>query len=654
MRLSHLIPLLALWTACGPEASVGPRRVEPLVPIERPAPPAPGAAQAADPDTGPGTGTGSERAPPAGAFTPLEVVGDHRAARRLGPLDLKQARWSQEVRVPLDVDSLLFDVALDPEREREQPSAPGWQLELLFTERGDSTSRRSLGRWPIPEQDGRWHRARLDARPLAGQAGQLVFRALPPDAGDDVPAPSLLLGLPLWTSTAGTRRPNVIVVSLDTTRPDHLGCYGYARDTTPHLDALAGRSVLFRRATSTSAYTLPSHASLFSGQYPTTHGAEHRTQAVDAGRTPLLAALLQDEGYLTRAFTGGGYLDADFGFAQGFYEYAENDPLLPYDADGQAELSRSADGRAYVAGRQAQTWESALGWIEAHRELPFFLFLHTFAIHDYRPSAGHRGHFGGPPPGDGAVKPLRNLIEQVLEPYTPDEQRQLVDLYDEALREVDGKLGALFESLERLGLAQDTIVVVTSDHGEDFGEHAVRDSAIVGHGHGLWQTQLDVPLIVHVPWGAAGVVDDRVSLVDITPTLLDVLGLPEHPAMQGRSLVGLMEGGREPALPVLAELHTSRHDMRAYLRDRLKLVTGDPTADVQLPVPTATQLYDIQRDPLEQDDLHVLRPDVARDLTEQHDSLVELLEAQRSGDLVEAQLSEATRRRLVELGYVDG
>ena len=601
-------------------------------------------------------------------FHDVDIYGDHRAAVQL-PLG---EQWQVDVDVPADARWLMFDVApfepdLRPNMDLLLPE--DWHVvveasELPPTEENNQAAAPTTANVTrlydasVPKSIEAWTPLRLDARGLAGRrvrlsiASRQARRTDPRPSGS--PAVELAISLPAWACTEGPRRPNLVIISLDTTRPDHLGCYGYPRNTTPRLDSFAEDAVLFRQATSTSAYTLPAHATLFSGQYPTTHGAEHPAHALSATRTPLLAVLLRDAGYATRGFTGGGYLDADFGFARGFRAYSDNDPILDLEGKTADRFDSNTQERRYLRARKKQHWQSALEWVEQNQELPFFLFLHTFAVHDYRPRPALRSLFGKPPTGEDWVQPLRTLPEQLETPYTKEEVRQLIDLYDAALREADSHLGQLFETLDRLSLTDDTIVVITSDHGEDFGEHVIRNTPIVGHGHGLWQNQLEIPLLIRAPGLAAGQVNQRVSLVDVAPTLIDLLGLPVHPAMQGQSLLPIMKGEAGTPSPVLAELHSNHRFARAYLRGQLKLVTGDPAAAVKHPEPKQTQLYDLRNDPLEKQDLEQQKQQTARSLRLEHDALVRQLSAERQGDDKEAVLSEETRTRLVELGYVDG
>ncbi len=580
------------------------------------------------------------------AWAPVGVYGDHRVARIVEP----NGPFACEAEVPVGASRLEFDVVCDPRAPVEVPAPDGLVLRVVVAPRG--AERGEPVRVPVRPSRASWQAVEVPVDLPPGTPVDVRVAVVAPDAAS---AEAVAVSVPRWHCTRGPHRPNLVLISLDTTRPDHLGFHGYARDTSPQLDALAARSVVFEAAQSTAPYTLPSHATMFTGQYPTTHGAEHPAQAVDGAHSPLLAAVLAEAGYATRAFTGGGYLDADFGFAEGFHAYGNNDPVIPVTGRAVADIENaSAAGRRYVEARRAQHWDAAVDWAARHDDVPFFLFLQTFAIHDYRPEDPHRSMFGAPAKGEGVV-PLRHPPDQVAQPYTPEELAQLTDLYDAAIHEVDALVGRLVHALREAGVAGHTVIVVTADHGEDFGEHAVEGSPFVGHGQGLWQTLLHVPLVITAPGVAPRRVSRRVSLVDLAPTALDLLGVPAPPAMQGRSLRPLMETGEGAGSPVLSELHSHRGWMRSLVvDDDLKVVTGDPDALVSWPVTRPVRLFRLSEDPVERADLEPGRPDEARDLADAVRALGEALEAERAGAPRGARPSEATLRRLEELGYVDG
>ncbi|HZE88688.1 MAG TPA: sulfatase, partial [Verrucomicrobiae bacterium] len=298
-------------------------------------------------------------------------------------------------------------------------------------------------------------------------------------------------------------RPNVILVSLDTVRADHVGCYGYARPTTPILDALARESTLFELAVAPAPWTLPSHASMFTSLYPHEHGAAGPSSTLAAERVTI-AETLREAGYSTAAFTGGGYLSSKFGLSQGF-DVFEN----LYDSPTSAIVSRAL---AWFDGRPA--------------DQPYFLFVHTYEPHTPYTSATFASL-----PDAGRVGPsfaeedLRELRSGQFRP-TPAEQRYIEDLYDGDIHAADAALGPLWDRLRAAGELDRSLVIVTSDHGEELFERSARTSA--GHGHSLYEELLRVPLVIRYAKGfPAGMrVATPVSLIDLVPTLAAVTGVP--------------------------------------------------------------------------------------------------------------------------------
>jgi arylsulfatase A-like enzyme len=323
---------------------------------------------------------------------------------------------------------------------------------------------------------------------------------------------------PLWgdpTITHVSERPashrNLILISLDTLRADRVGVYGSYRPTTPALDALAAESAVFTNAWSPWPETSGSHMSLFTSRYPSEHGVTGFIVA-PAAALELLAERLRREGYLTRAFTEDGGVWAQAGFARGFSAYSER---------------RSPD--AIYRGEAAATFADATRWVRAHADRPFFLFVHTYQVHaPYTPPRSHAELF----PGIVAREPTAFAADALS--------------YDREVRFTDDQLAGFIGSLRELGLADRTIVIITSDHGEEFGEHGDR-----GHGRSLHREVLAVPLIVWAPGLLPPArVDTPASLLDVAPSVLELLALEPTPSYRGTSLVGAVPAAaprRSPA-----------------------------------------------------------------------------------------------------------
>ncbi len=332
-----------------------------------------------------------------------------------------------------------------------------------------------------------------------------------------VPAIVWIMDLRDW-SGAAEGRWNLILISVDTLRADHLGCYGYPEDTSPHLDEFASESVQFTKAVSQCSWTLPSHASIFTGMYPSLHGAVSKRRVI-ARDDLLLGEILRNAGYSTMAFTGGGYLDPVYGFSRGFNAY------LPFE-------SMDSD----------RVWHA----LDDELSEPFFLFLHTYQVHDYYvpedTEAEYQKKAGLNYGGIEEIRPF--LVKYMRRDLTPGAQDTLTYLegrYDRAIGYLDGQFGSFIDGLNDRGLLDRTIVIVLSDHGEEFGEHHRTH-----HGGTLFNDQLHVPLLMRLPLNGMGgkKVGEVVELIDVLPTICDLLGVPSPPGINGHSLVPLLRGER--------------------------------------------------------------------------------------------------------------
>jgi arylsulfatase A-like enzyme len=323
-------------------------------------------------------------------------------------------------------------------------------------------------------------------------------------------------------------RPNVILIGVDTLRRDHLGCYGYGRATSPNIDDLARRGSLFEHAVASSPWTLPSFATVFTSLYPSQHGAKGTMSPM--GKTfPTLASVLRDNGYTTGATVNAPFLKDSYGVARGFDFY---DMASPED--------RVADG----------TTDDALGWIDTNGEEPFLLFVHYFDPHlPYSPPAPYDTlfcpHYSGtvPNPYDPTSLPLiRDRGFKQLESLSPEDWNRIESLYDGEIAFADASIGALLEGLDQRGLLENTLIVFMSDHGEEFFEHYGFE-----HGHTLYEELIKIPLMFSLP---GTVPEDRsitrqVRLVDVMPTILDMLDIPVPTGAEGVSLLPLMAGSGE-------------------------------------------------------------------------------------------------------------
>lgn len=327
--------------------------------------------------------------------------------------------------------------------------------------------------------------------------------------------------------------PNVLLLVMDTERADHLSTYGYDRETTPRIDRLASQSVVYRRAYSPSSWTLPSHASMFTGLTPQEHraGVIHRPYL--DGTAPTLAEILRDRGYATGGFVANEFwcgrqtrLDRGFIRYEDFYQNAA-------DAMARTSLGRHLAygvlpwfGLTDVPGRKnaAKVNEQFLHWLDGLGGRPFFAFLNYFDVHGpLLPKPPYAGRFS-----KGDVRPQTHEIQiGALTgdiPEVPEaERRAQLDAYDESLLYLDAQIGTLLDTLARRGVLEHTVVVLTSDHGESFGEHGM-----MFHGHSMYVDQIDVPLMIRYPARVpeATTIASPVGTERIGATILSMIGAP--------------------------------------------------------------------------------------------------------------------------------
>ena len=353
--------------------------------------------------------------------------------------------------------------------------------------------------------------------------------------------------------TTSPAPPNVLILLIDTFRADHSSAYGYDRPTTPRIDALAEEGVLFERAFATSSYTLASHASLLTGLFPHEHGAQWDTPlAFRDCACPTLGGALQEQGYVTAGFSSNPFwFTREHGFGQGFLVF-DDYFHSPVDAFMRTALGRAFEqlvlprlGFLDIPARKRADFVNrrVLSWIDGREDRPFFAFVNYFDIHDpYLPPEPYRSRFAGRDVG-GVVNWRLNGLDPQLEPSVIQDE---MDAYDGAITYVDEQIGALLDELDARGVLENTVVVVTSDHGEEFGEHGH-----MLHGHSLYRQSIHVPLIW---WGPGRVprgvrVPYAVSNAAVPSTVMDlVAGEPE--AFPWRPLMTNLadDAGLAPAL----------------------------------------------------------------------------------------------------------
>ena len=397
--------------------------------------------------------------------------------------------------------------------------------------------------------------------------------------------------------------PSVLFLVLDTVRALELSAYGYERATSPRLAALARDGVRFDRAVAPAPWTLPSHATLFTGQFQRDLSVGWAT-ALDTV-PPTLAEHFSARGYATGGFIANlRYCAREYGLGRGFETYKDF-ALVPSQVMGSTMAGRrllglynDLAGRYLLAGRKdaALVVDEFLDWQDGQGTRPFFAFLNFFDAHEpYAPDAPYDLQFLSSEP------PTRSLV--VGQTHPPAEVAALRGAYDGAIASLDAQLGRLFDELDRRGVLDRTIVVVTSDHGEEFAEHGY-----MSHGNGLNFPALHVPLLVRWPGGgvpAGAVIDRPVSLADLPATLVDLSGTSDRSRLPGESLARLWRGQSwEGRTPILSELYwvanqpdwypVAGGNMRSLVRGRYHYIAGPDARE---------ELYDIIADPFEAHDL---------------------------------------------------
>ena len=485
----------------------------------------------------------------------------------------------------------------------------------------------------FPARRKTWFDAQVDLERIAGQTVDMTIRVEATDGASTVGvalANPTIDGLP----PDGVHPETVVVVSLDTVRRDRLSAYGYSALTSPHVAALAADGVRFDTAISPSSWTLPSHASLFTGQAPERHGVISDRRRLSRSHRPTLADRYRAAGYQTVAVTAGGMVHADFGFAAGFESYSVLEPVPMGDVD-EARRQRNDAQRARLRRL-----------LDGERRRPLFLFVHTYAAHDFLASDEDLRELGVPdgkldahPRGFDTTESREALAAAQAAGHDDEWIASVRTVYDGTVRAADRLVGDLTDAIERDGHEDRATFVVLSDHGEELYEHGW-----VGHGRGLSEELVRVPLIIRAPGVDPRVVADVVSITDVAPTLLELSGLPPAPDHDGRSLVPLLRGHAMPPVPAIAH----SRGVHALRGEQYKLVqSGDDPS-----VAERVAVFDLQRDPGEERDL-------SRDRVKLHDSLVRALRVRRerllrlAAEADEHRLSPERIAELRALGYLD-
>jgi len=460
------------------------------------------------------------------------------------------------------------------------PDGPGGPADTaLFRAELESAEGDTHLVFQAPVHPEEWSHVSIDLDPFSGRTMELLFRS--------TPFGSKQRGYACWATpyviVPGASRPNIILISLDALRADHLSCYGYHRDTSPTIDSLAARGIQFNNAVSQAPWTLPAHASIFTSQYMKTHGVSTWRESLGSD-AKTMAEILRENGYLTAAIIGGA-LPLGRGLNQGFDEYhatcfdrAVTDPVTNNCVHG-----------------------TVVEWLERYRDAPFFLFLHYWDIHDpYTPPAPYDTLYDSE--YEGSVRGWQTLYGwEILRQRLPDgldgisarDLEYIIALYDGEIRHTDRYLSRLFAHIRDLRLDKETLIIVTSDHGDEFLDHGQ-----TGHGKSLFSELIRVPMIWVFPDGRHGrtKIDNLIQTMDILPTLLEYLDIPPPETVEGGSFLSRIshrEDSDRTAFSEVIGFTPKEGSQYAVVTDSAKLIRSTRY--------DSYEFYDLNEDPDEKD-----------------------------------------------------
>jgi arylsulfatase A-like enzyme len=492
---------------------------------------------------------------------------------------------------------------------------------------------------------------RADLSLYAGDKIRLSFQTQNADSNVKKKNPPVL---PVWVNPLiyqvhETEQTNVILISLDTVRPDHLGCYGYPRNTSPATDQLAADGVLFRNSYSTTSWTLPAHVSLLTALDCRNHQVYFPLQKMSPDLLTL-ADILKTESIYCTAFTGGGYLSESYGFSKGFDSYQE------------IRLHGNQAIRFDEAERLAQL---AAGWLENNKDKKFFLFLHTYQPHDpyanFSPSG--KEFLAENAEWDQIKMELLFNGKGRFDAQISDKTKQnIIDLYDGEIKYTDlFFVRPILDKLKELGLYKKSLIILTSDHGEEFYDHKAWL-----HDHSIYDEGIRIPLIVKLPDNefAGRQIENIVRITDIFPTILDQMRIESNDTpIDGTSLFPLLHGKEKTHRTFVSDLALREFETAPTVislnKDNFKFIlnkkiTSPYTKSVVRNFDGAQiELYDLENDPKETKNLaaNIAYRQMSFDLIVQINRLYERADSiTKNRD--EVTMDQSLRERLRALGYI--
>jgi len=434
------------------------------------------------------------------------------------------------------------------------------------------------------------------------------------------------------TNVEKQKNPNLLIIIIDTLRADHVGSYGYYRDTTPNIDALAVNGTLFENAYSQISATVPSHAAIMTSVYPWKLGVFNNQMTLKDDATTL-AEILQGKGYATGAVIGNGTLVSEHGLAQGCAFY---DDAMPVKEPNREHYQKTPE----------QTSKSAIQWLKKQKHgQPFFLWINYMDPHGpYTPAPPYNSRFKPVDRGRKIEKSASNLERYRIPLYQVLDGQNDVDYYisqyDGEIRMTDEWIGTLIQGLKDLGFFENTIVVVLSDHGESLGEHGW----YFCHGNLASQEQIRIPLIMRYPKSIPknNRIAQPVESIDIMPTLLDLLGLPKPETVDGKTLLPMMikEKAQMVTIYSTSALLDGKKITTAVMRGEWKMIRSEDGKE---------ELFNLMQDPNEDVNLLGKYPEI-------EDKLRLLLDGQFAGiHFVQEnrEMDPEKAKRLKSLGYIN-
>lgn len=402
---------------------------------------------------------------------------------------------------------------------------------------------------------------------------------------------------------------NILFFTLDTTRADRIGCYGYENVDTPNMDRLAETGILFKDAICQAPLTLPSHSSIFTGTYPFYHGVRDNGGFYLEEDKITFAEVLKEHGWATSAFIGAFVLDSRWGLDQGIDYYFDNFDFAKYKTISLDSVQREG----------GEVIDAFFGWLEENHQKNFFSWIHLYDPHTpYDPP----------------------------EPYKTRYSTRRWGLYDGEIAYVDHLIGKVLDRLKEKDILEKTLIVIVGDHGESLGEH--KESS---HGFFIYDAVISVPLIIHFPSSKLGGkrVTEQVETIDIMPTLLQMLELPVPHEVQGKSFVPLvMAENKGQDRLAYCETYFPRY---RYGWSELKSLRSSQYKYILAPKP---ELYDIVNDPKEQNNIYEQNLKTGKQFEQTLKSLQEEMSAKGIEEKGPQKLDEESREKLMALGYIGG